>query len=199
MSSIIWIIIAFISGAAPYSVWVGRLALRTDIRRYGDHNPGATNVARAGGWQWGLLAVILDMSKGAVPVGLAWYWGGLSGWPLVAVALAPILGHAYSPFLGFRGGKAIAVTGGVWAGLTVVEATLVMATLLVLWYLVTKTEGWAVTLGMLSFLGYLLVSPYSGHPMLLSVWAGNLLILAWKHRADLSQRPSLRPWLQKSF
>jgi glycerol-3-phosphate acyltransferase PlsY len=111
MNTLIWTLIAFIAGSLPFSVWVGRLALRTDIRRYGDHNPGATNVGRAGGWQWGALALLLDMLKGALPVGLAWYWGGLAGWALLPVALAPVLGHGYSPFLGFRGGKALGRVG----------------------------------------------------------------------------------------
>lgn len=190
----IWMVLAFLSGALPFSVWVGRLALRADIRRYGDHNPGATNVARAGGWQWGALALFLDILKGALPVGLAWFWGGVSGWPLVAVALAPALGHAYSPFLGFKGGKAIAVSCGIWGGLTVGEAPLVMALLLVLWYAIIKVDGWAVLLTLLSFLIYLL---NRGDSIWLAVWAGNTLILAWKHRADLAQFPHPRPWLKR--
>jgi glycerol-3-phosphate acyltransferase PlsY len=195
MNPTLWLIIAFCSGALPFSVWLGRLALRTDIRRYGDYNPGAANVTRAGGWAWGGLALLLDMLKGAIPVGLAWYWGGLSGWPLVGVALAPILGHAYSPFLGFRGGKAIAVTGGVWGGLTVGEGPLLLALLLLLWYLVLAVDGWAVILTLFSFLVYLLAAGKDA--TLLAVWAGSLLILAWKHRTDLAQFPVPRPWLRR--
>ena len=87
MTIFFWTIVAFLAGSIPFSVWLGRLALRTDIRRYGDHNPGATNVARAGGWQLGALALVLDMLKGAIPVGLAWYWGGLNDWALVPEAV----------------------------------------------------------------------------------------------------------------
>jgi glycerol-3-phosphate acyltransferase PlsY len=135
------------------------------------------------------------MLKGAIPVGLAWYWAGLAGWPLVAVALAPILGHGYSPWLGFKGGKAIAVTGGVWGGLTVGEAPLVMALLLLIWYLILASDGWAVLLTLLTFLAYLLAGDSS--TSLLAIWAGSTLILAWKHRADLSRWPTLRPWLAR--
>ncbi len=193
MTTFIWTIIAFWAGALPFSVWLGRLALRTDIRRYGDQNPGATNVARAGGWQWGALALLLDMIKGALPVGLAWYWGGLSDWALLPVALAPIVGHAYSPFLRFQGGKALAVTVGVWGGLTVGEGPLVLVTLLLIWYALIAVDGWAVLLTGLSFGAYLLITDKDAY--LLAIWAGNMLLVAWKHRADLARLPHLRPWL----
>ena len=197
MSTLVWILIAFSFGSLPFSVWVGRLAARTDIRRYGDHNPGATNVTRAAGWRWGVLALSLDMAKGALPVGLAWYWAGLSGWALSLVALAPILGHAYSPFLGFRGGKAIAVSGGVWIGLTSGVALIYFLPLFLLWYMLIANDGWAVLLTLISFLFFLLLLDAAA--TLLLVWAGNTLILAWKHRRETSTWPNLRPWLRKAL
>jgi glycerol-3-phosphate acyltransferase PlsY len=174
---------------------VGRLALRTDIRRYGDGNPGATNVLRSGGKGWGALALLLDVLKGTIPVGLAFFWAGLSGWPLAAVALAPILGHAFSPLLRFRGGKAVAVTFGIWTGLTVWEGPTVLGLALGLWFAVVVIDGWAMILAMFSLLFYLLFA--RPDPALLVIWAGNTLILAWKHRADLVQIPGLRPWLSR--
>ena len=197
MTTIVWILIGFVCGSLPFSVWVGRLEAHTDIRRYGDHNPGATNVTRAAGWRWGVLALILDMIKGALPVGLAWYWAGLSGWPLSLVALAPILGHAYSPFLGFRGGKAIAVSAGVWIGLTSGLALLYFLPLFLFWYILIANDGWTVLLTLFSFLLLLLV--LDAEAMLLLVWAGNTLILVWKHRSELSTLPHLRPWLEKAL
>jgi glycerol-3-phosphate acyltransferase PlsY len=196
MTILLWIVIASLAGSIPFSVWLGRLALRTDIRRYGDHNPGATNAARAGGWQLGALVLILDMFKGAIPVGLAWYWGSLSDWALVPVALAPMFGHAYSPFLGFRGGKALAVTMGVWGGLTLGQGPLVLAVLLLLWYAVLANDGWAVLLTGLSFGAYLLLSDAEAY--LLTIWAGNILLVAWKHRTNLILIPQIRPWLRKN-
>jgi glycerol-3-phosphate acyltransferase PlsY len=197
VSTLVWILIAFSFGSLPFSVWVGRLAARTDIRRYGDHNPGATNVTRAAGWRWGILALSLDMAKGALPVSLAWYWAGLSGWALSLVALAPILGHAYSPFLGFRGGKAIAVSGGVWIGLTSGVALIYFLPLFLLWYMLIANDGWAVLLTLISFLFFLLLLDAAA--TLLLVWAGNTLILAWKHRREMSTWPHLRPWLRKAL
>jgi glycerol-3-phosphate acyltransferase PlsY len=196
MNIFLWTIAAFIAGSIPFSVWLGRMALRTDIRRYGDHNPGATNVARAGGWQLGALVLILDMLKGAIPVGLAWYWGDLSGWALLPVALAPVFGHAYSPFLSFRGGKALAVTMGVWGALTLGQGPLVLTVLLLFWYAVITIDGWAVLLTGLGFGLYLLLSDAEGY--LLGIWASNMLLIAWKHRSDLILVPQVRPWLRKN-
>ncbi len=196
-----WGLLAFFSGALPFSVWIGKFALRTDIRRYGDANPGATNVFRAGGKWIGGVALLLDFLKGALPVGLAHLQGGLTGWPLVAVALAPILGHAFSPFLRFKGGKAVAVTGGVWCGLTLWEGPTVAGLLLGLAYWLIAVDGWAVLTALLGLLLYLLLTPddwngWAARPstwVILAVGIGNLLILAWKHRMDLRQPLRWRP------
>jgi glycerol-3-phosphate acyltransferase PlsY len=108
---------AFLLGACPFSLWLGRLFLNTDIRRYGDGNPGATNVFRAGSTIIGALAVTLDISKGIPFVVLAHSMFHLGQMHVVAVGLSAMLGHAFSPFLGFKGGKALAVTAGVVIGL----------------------------------------------------------------------------------
>lgn len=190
-----WLLASFLSGSLPFSVWVGRLALRTDIRRYGDGNPGATNVLRSGGKGWGTLALLLDTLKGAVPVAVACFWAGLTGWPLAAVAVAPVAGHAFSPLLRFRGGKAVAVTFGIWAGLTLWEGPTILGLALGFWFALVVVDGWAVILAMFSLLAYLLLA--HSDPALLAIWSGNTLILAWKHRADLVQSPGLRAWLNR--
>lgn len=190
MSTLLWIAIAYLAGSLPLSVWLGRVALKRDIRQYGDHNPGSANVFRAGGKFWGTLAMALDFLKGAIPVGLANYVFGLEGWAMAAVAIAPVLGHAYSPFLGFRGGKALAVTFGIWAGLTLWRAPIFLGIMFAAWLTLLTVEGWAVLLGMASLLVALLIS--DANTTLLATWLGNTLILAWKHRADLSQMPRIR-------
>ncbi len=195
------LLLAFLAGSLPFSVWVGRLALRTDIREYGDHNPGATNVLRAGGWWWGGLAMLLDCLKAAIPVGLVHFGLGWQGWPLALAAIAPVAGHAFSPFLGWRGGKAVAATFGAWVGLTVWEGSTVLGLLLGLAFALIATSGWAMILAFLGLLVYFLVLPASFNPLglrpplvptLLVAWIGHFLILVWKHRAELAQWPVLR-------
>jgi glycerol-3-phosphate acyltransferase PlsY len=189
MAETIWIVIAFFCGSLPLSVWLGRLALGEEITEYGDNNPGAANVWRAGGPALGLLAVLLDFLKGAIPVGLANFVFGVEGVALVAVAIAPIAGHAFSPFLGFRGGKALAVTFGIWSGLTIWIVPTILGIFFGVYLMLIKPDGWAVMIGVISLLVVLL---FIGNPLWLGVWAGMAVILGWKHRADLAQKPRLR-------
>ena len=199
---LVWTIIGFIAGALPFSVWLGRLATRRDIRQFGDGNPGAANAVRAGGWRIGLPAVILDGLKGAIPVGVAYHAFGIAGWGLVPVVLAPVFGHAFSPFLGFRGGKAIATTFGVWTGLTIPYGPFVMGSLLAAFFYTVSPTGWAVMLTMGAWLLYLLtlqpvlsvqipgpewLAPWQTSAPILVAWVINVALLAWKHRADLRQ------------
>lgn len=201
MTAFIWTLLGFLLGSLPLSVWLGKLVLHTDIRDYGDGNPGGTNVMRAGSRTLGVLAIILDMLKAAGPVSLAHYVFQVTGWPLVPVMLAPILGHIFSPFLGFRGGKALACTFGAWTALTVPFGPFVMGGSVFIFYQLLNASGWAVMASLLTLLGFLLVpalhwlSPglTAGLTLPLFVaWAGTVAILAWTHRADLRQRPALR-------
>ncbi|MCB0113101.1 MAG: glycerol-3-phosphate acyltransferase [Caldilineaceae bacterium] len=202
VACLLWTAIAFASGSIPYSVLVGKFALGKDIRRFGDGNPGGTNVARAGGKLWGGLAVFLDGIKAAIPVWLAFHWAGVDGMWLVPVALAPTLGHAYSPFLGFRGGKAIASTAGVWLGLITWEGPIALVVFLLLAYYLIDVDGWSTMAMMAGFGLYLLVRNRIfvwTYPLFapttasfLVIWLGQTLLLAWKHRGDLRRRPRLR-------
>jgi glycerol-3-phosphate acyltransferase PlsY len=192
MNAVIWTAIGFLLGSIPFSVILGRVLLGKDIRQYGDGNPGGTNVGRASGKKLlGALAIAIDMAKGGVPVALAYYVFGVTGWGLTPVMLAPILGHAYSPFLKFRGGKAIAVTFGVWTALTVPFGPFVMAFGLLALNRLLTVAGWAVMAALLVLLALLAVLGLTTPPVL-AAWLGTSIILALKHRSDLAQRPRLR-------
>lgn len=187
MNAILWTAIGFLLGSIPFSVIIGRLLLGKDIRQYGDGNPGGTNVGRASGNKLlGALAIVIDMVKGALPVALAYYVFGVGGWGLVLVILAPIAGHAYSPFLRFKGGKAVAVTFGAWTALTVPFGPFVMAFSLLLLNRVITAAGWAVMGALLVLLAFLALTGLATPP-LLAAWLGTALILASKHRSDLAQ------------
>jgi glycerol-3-phosphate acyltransferase PlsY len=175
-------------------VWLGKLFLQQDVRRYGDGNPGAMNAFRAGK-PVGLLVLVLDISKGAVPSALAYHNLGYRGLAMWAISTAPVLGHAFSPFLRFKGGKAIAVSFGVWIGLTLWGLPLPAVLLILFWTALLDVAGWALMLTLAGMLVVLLV--WIPDPLYLAVWAGQATILAWTHRADLRQRPHLRAWLRR--
>jgi glycerol-3-phosphate acyltransferase PlsY len=195
--SLVWIILAFFLGSLPFSVWLGKIATGKDVRQVGDGNPGATNVFRAGGKLTGLLALFLDIGKGALPVGMAYYMLDISGLAMLLIAIAPVLGHVFSPFLGFHGGKGIAVSFGVWIGLTMWKVSLPSLILLVITNALVTPAGWSVMLTLGGILVYLLV--WLPDPLLLGVWLAQTLILAWAHRIDLRARLRPRPWLAKKL
>jgi len=197
MNVLIWTAVGFALGSLPLSLWLGHLVLHTDIRNYGDGNPGAANAWRAGGWEIGLTAVLLDSTKGAVPVGLSTFVFDVSGWGLFIVALAPILGNVFSPFLGFRGGKAVAVTFGVWTGLTLWIGPTVLGISIALFHALQKSDTWAVFLGMLA-LG-ILITTINFDGVTTVIWACNMLIITWAYRHDLHSFPVIRPWLMNGI
>lgn len=180
----------FLLGAMPFSIWLGHLVASQDIRAYGDHNPGATNVLRAAGFAPFTLALFLDISKGALPVGLAYYVLDIQDWRIIPIALAPPLGHAFSPFLKWQGGKAIAATFGVWIGLTIWIVPLAGLILLVVWSLLLRPSGWAVLVTLVGLLLFLLI--WNPLPIYIAVLGGHTLLLIWKHRQELAQKPELR-------
>ena len=191
------ILIAFACGSLPFSVWTARLLTGKDVRTYGDGNPGAANAFRTGSPLAGLLALMLDISKATVPVGLAYFNLGIRGLPMFLIAIAPMLGHMFSPFLRFRGGKALATTLGIWIGLTLWKASLPCALGAVVGILLFTPPVWSVALGMSAVLATVWIA--LPDPLLFAVWAAQILLLAWTHRADLRQGLHLRPWLAKAL
>lgn len=197
LNSFFWTLIAFVAGSLPFSPLIGRLFSHKDIRNVGDGNPGAANVWKTAGWKVGLLATTLDVSKGALPVFFARTTGGLSGWALVPVSLAPIFGHAFSPFLRFRGGKAIASTLGVWLGLIGLEPIIVFAIFTLLTLAVQPENSISVAVGMSGMTAYWIVTraPFS----LITIAAVNTLLLLWKHHRELLQPLQVRGWVRNIF
>jgi len=109
--------LGFLLGSIPFSWILGRLLGGVDIRSVGSGNVGATNVARALGFSAGGAALLLDAAKGAAAAILGQALDpAVTGAPgsLAAGGMA-VLGHNFTPFLGFRGGKGVATGAGVFA------------------------------------------------------------------------------------
>ena len=193
MWSIAMIPIAFFCGSLPFSVWLTKFFLNKEVRQYGDGNPGATNVFRAGNNYIGLFALMLDISKAAAPVGLAYFNLNIRGLPIYLIATAPVLGHVFSPFLNFKGGKGLATVLGVWIGLTIWKASLAAVITAAIGVVLITPNGWAVMLAFGGILTSLLI--WLPDPILLLVWFTQTVIQVWTHRSDIRQPPGLRPWL----
>ena len=195
MLSLTWIALGLASGSMPWPVWLGKWFAGSDIRAYGDKNPGSANAWKAGGWRLGGAAFLLDFSKGAVPVFLAVRLGGLEGLSLTAAGLAPIVGHAFSPLLKLRGGKALATSVGVWTALTAGEAFVLLCFVLAVGHAVQKTDAWTVILSALGLLAFLLVR--FPDPYIMSIWSGNLVVIVLKHRESVQEGIVPRRWVLK--
>ena len=122
-TAILLIAFAYLCGSLPFGYWAG-LMKGMDIRKHGSGNIGATNVIRVLGKGVGIPVFILDMLKGVVPVALAESWmnhhGASPGTAtLIAVccAAAAVLGHMFTFWLGFKGGKGVATSAGALLGL----------------------------------------------------------------------------------
>lgn len=197
MESTALILLAFLCGSLPFSVWAGKILLGLDVRNLGDGNPGAANVFRTGNKLIGLMVLLLDISKSAAPVGWAYFNLNMRGIPMFLIAIAPMLGHVFSPFLKFRGGKALATALGVWIGLTIWKLSLPAVVGVIVGIALFTPPFWSVLLA----LGCILVAAlfWQPDPLFLAVWLFEVLILAWTHRTDLRQGIHFRPWVTRLF
>jgi len=190
-------IFGYLIGAIPFSYLIGKLFIRKDIRSVGDGNPGGTNVIKAGGIPIGLFAIVLDIGKGFFPVYLAGQWGINSGWSMIPIVLAPILGHATQPFLRLRGGKALGTAGGAWAGVIGLWVFLDFTVLALLALVFIKNHAWASIIGSFSLILWAVFVDGSAWMIILSILT--VLLLIWTHRSELVKAPELRPWISRQF
>lgn len=162
-----WFVGAYLLGAVPFGLLIG-FAHGVDIRLQGSRNIGATNCGRVCGTAPGVIAFLLDMAKGFLPVWAAFQWlpglldfpVGVSAWqrihwlPPMIVALGPILGHVFPVYIRFRGGKAVATSLGVLLGFPMLRWTALAAFgLWVLVVLVTRYVAVGSSVAALAFLG----------------------------------------------
>lgn len=124
MRPVIYIFIAYLIGTIPFGLLTARMVKGVDIRKYGSGNIGATNVFRVVGKKWGILVFVLDAVKGALAVLLpAWMSGASSVSPwVIGWGVAAILGHSFPLWLGFKGGKGVATSLGVFLAIVPVPA-----------------------------------------------------------------------------
>ena len=117
MSTALGLLAAYLVGATPTSYIAGRLGRGIDLREHGSKNLGATNVYRLLGWKYAIPVGVIDVAKGAAPVVLFGRWAGGPAWLPLGLGVAAVLGHMFSPYVRFRGGKGVATAAGVFLAL----------------------------------------------------------------------------------
>ncbi|MCU9614784.1 glycerol-3-phosphate acyltransferase [Caldibacillus lycopersici] len=186
-------VLCFFCGSLMFSYWVG-LMIHKNIRTIGDGNPGAANLWKSAGYKFGLLGVVLDFLKGYIPLFFILSATNLTNYQLIPLALAPIFGHAFSPFLKCNGGKSLAVSFGVWSALTDWRGALAYAIILALLSLLlqlmkrrksltSEEDGRNTVIGMLLLVLFFIYGNYPN--FIFWIWFGNLLILIYKNKQSL--------------
>lgn len=109
---LLYILLSYFIGSIPSGLIIGKLAKQTDIREHGSGNLGATNAIRVLGPKYGSIVLVMDVLKGGLPILLARHAFKTDIDPIIFGIFA-VVGHVYPIFAGFRGGKAVATSGGV--------------------------------------------------------------------------------------
>ena len=179
----LWMIASYLVGAIPTSYLTVRLLRGQDLRTLGSGNLGATNLYRVLGWKYAVPVGLFDLLKGAVPV--LWFAPLAGGGDRTALLLgmAAVVGHVFSVFAGFRGGKGVATGAGVVLGL----APWAFVVALVTWIIVVKASGY-VSLGSMGAALVLPPAVWLLHPErrpLIWLFAGLAGAIVIFHRANI--------------
>ena len=189
-------LLAFTFGSIPFSVILTNLYKGRDVRSVGDNNPGAANAWKIGGSIFGIIVTLIEFSKAIIPIYLAIHVGDITGNNLILICVLPILGHGFSPFLKFKGGKALAVTAGMWLALFGIEAVLALFGSLAIVWTIQKNDAWTVNLSHLALFLYGMAVDISNQYITLNnfliIWIIAAIFMAFKHRKELSELPKFR-------
>jgi glycerol-3-phosphate acyltransferase PlsY len=137
-----WFVASYLLGSLPTSWIVVKLVKGEDLRKLGSGNLGATNLFRQLGWRWAIPAALIDVAKGTVPVLVFGPRAGGGDLMALALGVTAVLGHVFSLFVNFKGGKGVATGGGVLLGLAPWAALVAIA----VWAVIVKFTGY-VSLG----------------------------------------------------
>lgn len=198
------IVISYLIGSIPTSLLITKWVKGVDIRNYGSGNAGGTNVSRVLGWKYGVLVILLDALKGASAVILVarLHYGSMpfqnatpfDDFTLVQIiaGVSAVIGHIWTIFAGFRGGKGIATALGMLLFIITIDMLIAIAVFLLV-VMLTKYISLGSILGAVSVPLVLMVREnlfnvdIPGYGTLLPFTIGISLLILYTHRANLSR------------
>lgn len=185
----VWLFLgAFLIGGIPTGVLISKRKYGLDVREVGSGNIGASNVRRVFGWYAGLLTFLIDFLKGSIPL---WFslQSGLNNQQVTWVGFGLVLGHCFSPFLRFRGGKGVATSLGV---MIVVEPTCAAISLVTYLTAVTfsKTSAIGSLAGVIACVLYCVIGFKSMEYLKLVL--GLCAIIVFRHQENLKRLYSFK-------
>ncbi len=187
MISYVLLALAYVCGATPTSYVVGKAAYGIDLRTRGSGNLGGTNTFRVLGLKAAVPVIVVDILKGWIP---AWYFPQIDGdapwaWAL-AYGAAAILGHVFSFWIGFKGGKGIATSGGVFMAVAPIAMLAGLAT----WLLVafgTRIVSVASIAAAVVIPAVVYFAPDPGGDLTLWFAVGLAVFVIWAHRSNIAR------------
>lgn len=200
MNPLPFFLLAYLLGSIPFALVVS-LPQGVDPRKAGSKNPGATNVARLLGKKWGAITFLGDAGKGIIALLITKLATGLSFYEVptlyAGVALFAVLGHMYSLFLKFRGGKGVATTIGTFLVLTPLPSLLSLIFFLLIVYLTNYVSVGSLTFSLvlpvfIYFFNYPEEYFFSSIVLTLFIWI--------KHRDNIKRllKGQENPWKKKN-
>ncbi|MCZ8341898.1 MAG: glycerol-3-phosphate 1-O-acyltransferase PlsY [Leptospira sp.] len=187
------LVMTYLFGGIPVGFILAKKLRGIDLREFGSKNIGATNVGRVIGWKYGILTLFLDALKGAIPVYLVSFLPSNESLPTIQILVGSvaILGHTFTPFLNFKGGKGVATALGVY--MTLVPIVTVCAVLI--FFVVYKLSGFVSLgsiLGTLSmplwyYIASLLVPGSEYSHVIFFVLIATFVLICYSHRENIKR------------
>ena len=181
-----WLLASYLLGAIPTSYLTARLFRGIDLREHGSRNLGATNLYRVLGWRYAIPVGLLDAAKGLIPVLVFAPRASSSELFALVCGMVAVLGHVYSVFVGFKGGKGVATAAGVMLALTPAALGVSFA----VWLVIVMLSGYVSLGSILSAAVFplavrLLDPPEQSAILWLDVAVAAAII--WLHRANIGR------------
>ncbi|MEK3934430.1 glycerol-3-phosphate 1-O-acyltransferase PlsY [Sporosarcina sp. FSL W7-1349] len=188
MELILLLLLAYLLGSIPSALWVGKLFYNTDIREHGSGNLGATNTFRVLGKKAGLAVTLLDILKGTAAVLLLAlpFFSGLTVHPLLPGVLS-VVGHMYPVFAKFKGGKAVATSGGVLLGYSWPAFLLLLLTFLLVLKLTKMVSLTSMIVAVVGFLYSIFHYIRTGDFYMMIMIGLFGIFIFYRHRANISR------------
>lgn len=183
------LVTAYFLGSLPSATWIARIFYGVDITQVGSRNPGMTNVLRTLGWKPAVPVILIDAGKGYFSAWLALVLTGSLSWALAAGLLA-VLGHSFTVFASFKGGKGVLTGFGVFLYFTPISALAGLAAWIAVVALTRYVSLGSLTAAVVMPTGIFLESRIRGDQTLIPILAVALLVcgfVLFRHRANIAR------------
>ncbi|MBU1625846.1 glycerol-3-phosphate 1-O-acyltransferase PlsY [bacterium] len=187
---ILFAVFSFLLGSIPFGLVLSKLVTGKDIRKMGSGNIGATNVLRSAGPTLGILTLALDILKGYIAVKIVQHFGDIANiaYPLeesiFITALSVFLGHIFSIFLKFKGGKGVAVGLGVFLAVSPFSALLGICVFIIV-LLLSRFVSLGSIIGSISVIFWTIIFKLPLSTSMLSLVIG--LLIVYRHNSNIKR------------